>query len=137
MKEVTYLAVIAITADCNMQYIWVSRFDAIRESGYSDYLRRSKLLFISDLIGFYISFVVLVSLPGSYYPLIGYKQLDENRWYRDTDHYLKVKASEYTKPKPIDAPPILPDKVSSLLERAATDKEKRRRKKRFFKKVGK
>ena len=78
-----------------------------------------------------------MSLPGSYYPLIGYKRLDENRWYRDTNHYLKVKASEATKPKPIDAPPILPDKVSSLLERVATDKEIRRRKKRFFKKVGK
>ena len=78
-----------------------------------------------------------MSLPGSYYPLIGYKPLNENRWYRDTDHYLNVKASEDTKPKPIDAPPILPDKVSSLLERVATDKWKRCRKKRFFKKVGK
>ena len=68
-----------------------------------------------------------MSLPGSYYLPIGYKPLDENRWYRDSDHYLKVKASEATKPKPIDAPPILPDKVSGLLECLATDKEELRR----------
>ena len=78
-----------------------------------------------------------MSFPGSYYPLIGYRPLNENRWYRDTDHCLKVKSSEATKPKTIDAPPILPDKVSSLLERVAIDKEKRCCKKRFFKKVGK
>lgn len=78
-----------------------------------------------------------MSLPGSYYPLLGYKHPDDDRWFRDNDHYLKVTASEAIKPRPIDAPPILPDKVSSLLERVATDKEKRRRKKSFFKKVGK
>lgn len=78
-----------------------------------------------------------MSLPGAYYPLIGYRPPESDRWFLSPEHYLRVKASEAETPKPIDAPPILPDKVSNLLERVATDKEKRKKKKSFFRKCGK
>lgn len=81
-------------------------------------------------------------IPGLYSNRRGFRPLDSDRWYVSDWDYLREQELKrvkelWKKPDTTDKPPTLPDKVSHLLERVATDKEKRRKKKSFFKKVGK
>ena len=78
-------------------------------------------------------------IPGLYSNRLGFRPLHSDRWYTSDFEYLREKELKelWKKPETTDTPPVLPDKVSQLLERVATDKQKRRKKKSFFKKVGK
>ena len=78
-------------------------------------------------------------IPGLYSNRLGFRPINSDRWYTSDWEYLREKEINdlFKKPETTDIPPVLPDKVSHLLERVATDKEKRRKKKSFFKKVGK